>query len=596
MEGVFVNTEKKDSIDSIKDSLWEAVKNGWFLETVYNIFMDGEYKNEKLFNDIATLHNEGKIDAVAEFNKLSNPMVAGDFFMTRHVFEEILPALDASPEDVMNCIKHLIKEAGNDMAANTPNNAFAKYCEADRNRPQEILNIAKQANENLTEFIAPAITTGAKININAFLIQAIELLQDKNIEVIINSSWAIGWINYDNNLCLTEKAFSALEELITKKYNDQLWGSVLNSAFYIYFQDKSLKNRLARLTSEILKHQGEFTFFRVSCLFWQEQEKIHPELLRILLIFLKNTKPEFIVIIRNIDYGLQKLLAKSAHEDVILFLEEIIVKNSGNLSILAFESISRKLYQTYKKLLNKITTRWFLSQEPLLWNALLEIINQGNTKDILLSVDLSELKNKDEIYYLFIARKVIGWFFMHPLSATSFIVSLLEYAPEEKQNEIADLLFWPLLVNYPVKVKEYLTMILPDCSGKIQSFINESVAKIESYFENIRSVPEIQELSPSTTQKQIYQEYINTLTGEAYEKAKKDHGFIVDLIAHKIILLYGNKWIMYIDRNDGSKPERSVSTLQKHEMNFVPPRSEYIDPFGFDYIFRVFRVERIVEL
>lgn len=578
-------------IDSIESSLLTAVENGQFLKTTYDVFINGTYENEKLFNKIATLHNEGKIDAVAEFNKLSNPMGNGDFFMTRHIFEKILPALNASPKAVMDCVKHVIKEAGNDGAANTPSGAFDKYCNADKNRPQEILNIARQANEDLMEFISPAIIAGAKININDFLTQAIELLKDNNIDVIINSSWAIGRINYDNDLRLIDKAFSALEELIAKEYNDQLFGNILNSAFYIYFQDEGLKDRLDKLISEILKNQGEYIFFRVSYLFWQEQDKIHPESLKVLMSFLKNTKPELAGTINIIDYGLQKLFAKGADEDVILFLEEIIVKNSGSLSILSFESISRDLYQTHTDLLNKITTRWFLSQEHTLWNALLEIINQGNMEDILLSADLSQLEKKDDIYYIFIVRKAIGWFFTHPLSATSFVISLLENVPNEAIEEITNLLFNPLLINYPFKVKDYLTKNLSDYPKKTKNIIQQALSRIDSYIEVLKSVPEIPELFPSESQKEIHLEYVGNQMREGYKKAKQ--GSIIDFFG-STTLLYGNTLISYVDPHDGSKFKRILTKLQKHGSNFEYPRSEHIDPYGFDFTFRVFRNERII--
>ena len=76
----------------------------------------------------------------------------------------------------------------------------------------------------------------------------------------------------------------------------------------------------------------------------------------------------------------------------------------------------------------------------------------------------------------------------------------------------------------------------------------------------------------------------------AYEDASK--GSIIDLIATRQTLLYGNSSIYYIHRGDGEQVRQEMK-MQSFSHSTEMPRLNVLDPESLDYILRVYRCERM---
>ena len=103
-----------------KEKLIAASQSGDFLDAVYKSDLAEPDEHGDLSLEIAALHNDAHINAIAEFVKLDNRQGSDpDFFTMRHVFEKALPHIDAPMRDVMRCVLHLYQGASQDMAAGT---------------------------------------------------------------------------------------------------------------------------------------------------------------------------------------------------------------------------------------------------------------------------------------------------------------------------------------------------------------------------------------------------------------------------------------------------------------------------------------------
>lgn len=577
----------------IRDNLLKASKNGNFLEIVDKTYLQQSRDNRhSLGKDITFLHNEGSIDAIWEFCQLSKNTKEADFFTTRHVFEHALPELDASVASVMNCVKHLVSEAGNDMASGTIFIPFIKYCEADSNRPKEVLQIATSTeNGEWLDFIPSAIISGANLQLSEFVDIAIELSGNSNLKIQIQATFAIGRINYSSDIPLVEKALKALEKVINSKYDDHLYAAILKSAFSLYIADKSLENKLIKLFHPAMVHKEDFTLHAATEIFGFDTKNIPDKLLDVLLEMLKEIKPQNKNSIDRIGWGLQHLMKNGQEDRVIPFLEYLLVNNK-DLSIKTFDSVCHDLYGNNHPVLNKLTTKWFLSQKMSLCKALVDIINLGNVNDCILTADTAQIAKQPDIMRVYVARKAVGWLFNHPVSAASFIVPLIDGANNGEIKELKDLLFNPLLISYSGKVKEYLENVLSGQSKKVQSVITDALSRLEVYHNGILSALDIPELLPSQGHRESYQRLFHRQTREATKEAEKHS--IMNLIASRSVLLYGRKSINYVHLSDG-QVKRTETPLQLHSITTEFPRLEYIDPHGLDYMLRLFKVEGCIE-
>jgi hypothetical protein len=77
---------------------------------------------------------------------------------------------------------------------------------------------------------------------------------------------------------------------------------------------------------------------------------------------------------------------------------------------------------------------------------------------------------------------------------------------------------------------------------------------------------------------------------ESMRAAEKNSVFFG--LAARSTLLYGQKSINYIYRGDG-QPKRIEMPLISHSVEMEIPRMADLDPYGVDYMLRVFRAERL---
>lgn len=578
-------------MEELRKKLINAHKQGNFLEIVYQTSRNLGNDRKSLGNEIAILHNEGAINAVAEFRQLSKDLKGTDFFLTRSIFEDALPAIIAPVALVMDCVKHLVAEAGNDMAASWSITPFIKYCEADINRPKEVLRIAENGSEEWLDFIAPAIIAGSNLQLSEYVPIAITLTHHENLEVRIRAVFAIGKLNYCNNTSLLINALRALESIIKSDNNDRILGTAIKSAYSLYISDTNMEVDVIQLIKIVLTRKDDFVLQAASELFYFYNDKYPSALLDILLGALKSAKPQNKDTLANIENGLRYLVKSNLEEKAISFLENFLIQNKDDFSIKSFTNLINDLFCNHRSILNKIATRWFLSKKIPLCRAVMEIIQLAPGNDIILSADLSLLAEQPEGTCLFIAKKVIGWLFHSPTCCTSFIVSIIDISSSNEIDQLTDLLFSPLLINYPGKAKKYLNSVLTSRSLRAQSMITKALAKLENYQKDLKTAKDIPELLPSQAQRETYNRHFYRQFEISYKEAQKNS--IVKFIATELILLYGRKSICYI-QDPNNQAHRVEIPLENFDHSIDIPNLDCIDPHGLDYMLRVFRFEGCV--
>jgi len=68
-------------MESLRDALIKGFKAGTFIQTVYSLALADRDDRNVLAANLASLHNEGAIDVIAEFTSFKNePDAAVDFF------------------------------------------------------------------------------------------------------------------------------------------------------------------------------------------------------------------------------------------------------------------------------------------------------------------------------------------------------------------------------------------------------------------------------------------------------------------------------------------------------------------------------------
>ena len=574
-----------------RDAILAGYRAGNFLETVFSCLTADHEEREKVALELAGLHNDGTIDVVAAFDALKNNNPHGpDFFLTRHVFEKALPHINAEVSSVMRCVLRLHREAGRDLAAGTILEGFIGFCAKDPSRPAKALNEIEANPGEFVDMLPATITAGSRIDNQHYLEQVIRLSQSPDIELRRRAVFSMERLKWPKEMTMLDSAFAALEKSAAQETDAQILASIVTSAFAFFEQDKTEQSRAVSLIASALTKGGEYTIYAASTLFGFHTNDLPLPLLDLLLSHLKAVSPDHKGTLDNIDYGLSHLLKKGEQERAIRFIEELLVAHPGKLTVKVFDSAARDILAS-SPLISKVLTRWFLRGDPDLCQGVEEICGTHHGDDLHIEVDSAELKPLDLIHVMFMAHKAIGYFFMKPITAASVVISLMRLAPnDEVLYELGELLLNPLLMNYTGSMREYVANQAGRESGKVKETIDKALASIEKYLEDLRSVSSLPALHPSQSQRESYRRHMAETMAESMRAAEKKSVF--SGLFTRNTLLYGHKSISYIYAGD-RQPKRMEMPLTSHSVSMEIPRMDHLDPYGVDYMLRVFRVERL---
>jgi hypothetical protein len=573
---------------NLRNELIEAHRGGTLLKAIENNLSPDDAKRRTLVQELADLHNEGSINIVAEFGTLKNSPPNPGFFMTRGIFEKALTLINAPVDATMKTVIQLWREAGQDMAAGTVLNGYIEFCLADPSRPLEALKEIEAAPDELACLLPATIVAGSRQDNPYFVAAAVRLCQAENLELRRQAVFSIGRIQRRDGPPVSESALGALEQSVANETDGPILANAIKSAFAVIARDKSQENRGIALIDRALSNNDDYALHGASEVFGFSTDEIPVSLIDILLSRLARVKPASKGTLENIDCGLASLLKKDAHK-ALSFLEEVLIVNEDELTIEAFDDAARQILQQ-KPLLSKVVTRWFL--KPPLARSVQIILDKHHGDDPLLEIDPDELKPSEALHSIFVARKAIGYLFLRrPLTATNILISLMRNTSDDGVlRELAELLFDPMLLNFPGKVRDCVEARAVSESERVKDLLVESLKRIDDYLETVRSVETLPALHPSQSQRETYHRHYSRMMADSFKAAQAQSVFL-NLIAKKV-LLYGTKSIGYVYTEKGQS-QRMEMPLKSHSFQMEFPRMEIIDSYGLDYMLRVFRAEEM---
>lgn len=568
-------------MNTIKNQLIGGITSNKFFEIIENSCLRTHQDRENLAKEIAALHNTGKFDALIEFGKINHSDDTYDFYTIQRVFGEVLPLIDVPVQSVINSIMQINNEGAMSFA-------FAQYCKVDKKRPEEALSIALSNPHDLYNFITPAIIAGCTLELSKFVNIAINLCQHSEIIIRIKTITALGEIDYKENKEVIVLILGVIKQNIALTQDDEmLTVTIFRSLFSLYKNKQLLEEEVLELLEKILNTNFNQIHRTASEFLWLHHESMSTTIIDIFLSVLINATPEDTETINNIDQALSDLFKRGFLNQTIDFLETILLENP-KLSIEKFDSIIHEILQNNDNMLNSLITRWFLSKKIRFGRCASDLIRVHGGEDYILSADLEQITQLPTEVYSFLAKKACGWFFINPISAASFIISLIDSAPDDEVQAMEQLLFNPLLISYSGNLKEYIDDISTKSSKKIQKVLSDVLIEVENYHVGLEYASKIAELRPSQTHRETYYRHHRQLMDETYKSTPK--GFFTQLFK-PTILLYGNRSIHYIHHGKSGEKTRQEVPLQSISHSIELPSLEYLNPHGLDEMLRSFRLE-----
>ena len=579
-------------MDRKSEKLVAAYQEGRLIEVAYEMSHGCKENRLSVSGLLAELHNKGDIDLIDAFSGLQKNTPNGpDFFLSRHLFEKALPTLIASVVEVMVCIQHLATEAGNDLAANTVFEPFIDFLAADPSRPSQALEAIREFPGKWASFVCPAILAGTRINLEEYFGHAVKLVAHELADISRNAIYVLGRIPYPEGSSYTKRAMEQVAHTVKQKSDDADMAVVIKTTSSIARIDSTLGEKSHEVISIALAKGSDLALHAATEEFGFHTNDLPGQLLNIFISHIPRIKSENKGSIDNIDFGISALFKKDTNL-AIECLENILLSNRDTSSLKMFDSVIHEILSMGLSTLNHLLTRWFIKGDRVLCTAIREILESVHGNQMKLEIDPKALPNNDPITFILLAHKAIGYLFFKPVTASSIIVSLLRVAKDDAaMKDLEELLLDPILMNYPGSVPDFLECQVSKEPENVSAFIKSVMARFDKYMENIRGIGEIPELLPALKQREAYTRNFNRQMSASYKQAMK--GSIVEMIATKSVILYGRSSINYVQQGT-SGPSRMEIPMQAHSVEMEFPRRHNLDPFGLEYMLRLFRAERLV--
>jgi len=557
---------------------------------VDNYERGGEADDAAIQNLAVKLHNRGDIDLLSALTPQALEDVKGfHFFTLQQFYCAVIPKLEADPLRLMGAVSGLVNTGGEDMAANMPNAAFRDWCAAKPERPDTVLALIEADAEGAKHNLTFALEAGAASDLERYVRKAIAYLQQVP-DLRLGALTALARIDVSTDAALARDAMTAVVALLVDGVDEMLATHVFAAVVGLYKRSPDVLHDAAfAAMREAVQNGSDGALHQCASVLFNERTKLSEPIVELLLTALEGLNPKNLGTINSLDVALSELIKAGKGQRVSEFLESVLLQHPDELSMKNFDSVGYALMMSDRALCDDIVVRWLLSGKSSLASEISEVIGSTGNDPATFDIDIKPYSLSDT-EAIFLARKAVGWFFFRPITAASLIICILRTVKGQTANDIGDLLFEPLLLNYSGELREYLGKKLKGPRDKAKPQIRRALGKLEAYMSGLQNAGFIDELAPSERERLIEQQQQNERMRQIQKQAEAS-SVLLSFVSRSIIL-HGNGSVSYVRGLDGTL-HRNAMKMGGFNTTWEAPRLQVIDPFGLDMQLRHFRSERL---
>jgi hypothetical protein len=565
----------------------------WSAGTLLELLVEGfgRHRSEELGQtfraSLTKLHNDGTIDLLEPARTIaSSPIDQHQFFTVMQVYTDLIPGLEAEVLPMLAAVKALVARAGDDMAAGMPNGAFRTWAEQ-KDRARAALAAIDPADPEDSAYIFLGLQALAKSYAADALNRAVTYLHGDDAPARSAAAKVIGTFSLMTREARSGAASALAAAAATA--DDNNLGHVLTAICEIARANPDFAPDATALIETSTPQVSDQAIHQLSLELMFHGEELSPEIVARLTAIMHKVTIGNQGTINNIDAAAGKLIDHKRLDEALTLITPLIATHEDLTSMEALDSVSYALLRLPPNQLAQVMMGWLSSLDRNLGAATMALVGDyhGNAP-LVIEVDNTALSLNDADRIV-LAHRVIGWLFIHSITAASLLLGLLKGASEPATRVIADILFDPLLINYSGELAEWLTERASTAPDPEHTIITDLLARLGAYTEGLHKAGRIKELRPSERERLIERHRQHQSMQQAHRTAEKKSVFMS--IVNRSVLLYGNRSISYFEDLDGKK-QRSEMKLHSFSHRIESPRLDILEPFDLDYTLRVFRAMR----
>ena len=569
--------------------LTEQFSAGTLLQSLFGSYARSWGGEDEIVRAIADAHNAGAIDILSILTQESLAEIGQfGFFGGQQLYCKMIPMLDATTQEIIEAVSALIEKDGRDGAAGFPANALEDWCRAENTRPAALLELIDSGDTRAARFLPLTLYAGSFVDRATFMARAHEVAGSGPMDLRRGAIGALGRIDPQTGGEWLD-LMATIENVIAED-GDDLTAAALGAVRIRLGAESDdwremLEGLIIQATARAL---GPQALHRCAEMLWLEASKLSEPTKVAMLGALQNVDPNNRGTIDLIDHALEKLVKDGRALEARDFLETLLMRHEGVLKLKHFDSTCHAITAAEPEVWHEWIVDWFLKGQFELCRQIASPLGGGELEGARFDVDFKrfDLRKGDHLY---LAKKTIGFLFLKQLSAASIILSLARSAPANVVQELEDLLFDPMLLNYSGITRVLLEPISKDRRDPARALAKRALNRLTKYLDDLASVDALRELRPSERQRQLEWERHSDSMAEA--KRGADRKSIFAEIFTKVVVLHGNRSVSYHSMGDET-PKRFEAKMASHGVSMEIPRIDIVDPLGLQRMLFAYRTEK----
>lgn len=510
------------------------------------------------------------------------------FFRIRDITTRVIPKLDRPVPIIMDSVLHLLVDKSIDKFHGIIIEPFIQFCRAGSGRSQEAFGLATKDPGQYGILIPATLTGWSAHDLRGALARCMELSTDSKPEIANQGAFAIGLLTYANDHAIAAEALEFVLKSMAATTRDDLFYSLLSACSALPMGlTPDFMARWIPMVQQVTSRDTPKTIHQVVRSLMAALKNIDPGHLDALLPEVCKVSSSHRGTLEDIDYLAVQMIGSGFIAKAATIVETVTTRAEDPVDVASFDDFQHTIMTSGK--LSWLATRWFLSGEPALCNAIGGMAG-GTAGEPALKVDPEGGTSITDQQLLFIARKAVGFLFIHPVTASSFVVSCMSHCTlAQVRTAIADLFLKPLLLNFSGKLADYLRREVERQPELIADEIKQRLAAHDQWLTELKALPVHRELEPSTQHTYIRRRLRHDMMKSTMAKAEAESPLLQ--LAHRITLLYGARSANAVHLG-GGQYQREVMEMKASSVEFEMPRLPTLDPWGFDVFMRRLRGER----
>lgn len=584
-----VNTDRTSNNDAMTKAVMDSISEGTILQRIAESgFQEETEDQDALVCALAHIHNTSAIDIVALFRSEQLDQVGSFVFFTlQHVFCSTLPLIDAELPSVVATVRVLVAKAGADGAAFLPNMAFREWCKKSSARAAAGLELIKRDPGLYTDVSAFILEAGAAHDRELYVREAMNIAEDEREEISYAALTAIGRIDLSQHNELQTEVFELIEKKIGERGSDGRVACALTTSLaHLERAPDQLRSRLVRLVESACRRAGDHTRYALAQGLLYQRKALGDEAVDLILSTLTLTSNTEGGTINAIDTALSQWDFTGDGARVFEFLKNLLSKTEDAIEIEDLNSFLSSIQRGAPPPVAWYVASLLLTGEHRLClaaNTMAENVESIDAFDL----DLSSFE-LDDAWRLFLCRKALGYLTLKPRAIAGILIASLRDAGSDARRTIVDLMFNPLLQNFP-GLSEPLECIGSNSADTAQPFVQEAIDRLSAYLRDLKSVGSIPEFRPTENERHLIHQRQADFSRDVRRLAEEKS--VLMSLVHRSVLLYGTSSICHVHTSDDAEPRRVEIPLTSHIHTIELPRLDTIDPVGFSYRTFGFRCE-----